>query len=160
MGVSLAPRARGAIAAAAISRGFTLVELVSVLVILSVLTAIVIPKYATYVKEARIAALNGLAGAVRASVELVQARYAAVGTRTSPVTLADGTTVAVSTTVARGGIPLSSAGGIGNAVDVAGTFAYSPGGATGTFNFAPAIANCRVTYAAATGAATVVSTGC
>ena len=139
--------------------GFTFVELVVVIVILGVIAAVAIPGYARYVRETRIAALNGMAGAVRSSVQLVRSRYMLRGTATSPVTMKDGTNVNVAVTVARGGIPLSSGGGIGNAVRVA-SFVYNAGGATGNFNFIPAITNCRVAYTAATGATTVVSGGC
>ena len=70
-------------------QGFTLVELVVVIVILGILAAIAIPRYASYTREARIAALNGLAGAIRSSVAVVQARYVATGATTSPVTMTD-----------------------------------------------------------------------
>ena len=140
--------------------GFTLLELVVVIVILGTLGAVAIPRYHSYVRETRIAALNGLAGAVRSSVMLVQSKYVARGQNTSPVTLRDGTTVAVSTAATRRGIPLSTAGGIGNAVNVGNTFTYSAGPVTGQFDFRTPITNCRVTYTAATGAASLVITGC
>src|SRR5438034_10936355 len=87
--------------------GFTLVELVVVIVVLGILAAIAIPRYAAYTRDARLASLNGLAGAMRSSVMLTQARYMADNTGTSPVTMADGTAVTVSTG-AGGGIPLST----------------------------------------------------
>ena len=137
-------------------QGFTLVELVVVLVVLGILAAVAIPKYVSYTTEARTAALNGLAGAVRSSVALVQSRYVATGQTTSPVTLADGSNVVVSTG-ANGGIPTVAAAGIEAAVNQTG-FTFVP--ATGVWNFASgAIANCFVTYAAA-GTATVTSSGC
>lgn len=138
-------------------QGFTLVELVVVIVVLGILAAIAIPRYATYTRDARLAAVNGLAGAVRSSVMMVQGRYMANGTGTSPVTMVDGTNVAVSTG-ASGGLPLSTAGGIDNAVSISG-FAYTAGAATGTFNLVPAVAGCNVLYTAATGVAQVVDTG-
>lgn len=137
-------------------QGFTLVELVVVLVVLGILAAVAIPRYVSYTSEARTAALNGLTGAIRSSVALVQSKYVATGQTTSPVTLADGSTVVV-TTGANGGIPTVAAAGIEAAVNQTG-FTFTP--ATGRWDFASgAIANCFVTYAA-TGAATVTSTGC
>lgn len=143
-------------------RGFTLIELVVVLVILGILAAVAIPRYATFTQDARIASLNGLAGSVRSSVVLVQARYIATAATTSPVTMLDGTTVAVATAGPAAGIPLSTAGGIDNAVNVGTppTFVYTPGAATGTYDFPTAIANCNVVYTAATGGVAVNTAGC
>ena len=141
-------------------QGFTLVELVVVIVILGILAAVAIPRYASYTREARIAALSGLAAAIRSSVMVVQGRYIALGAGTTPVTMLDGTTVTVATSATAGGIPLSTAGGIDNAVNVAGTFTYTAGAATGTFDFPTAVANCLVTYTAATGTVTTTSAGC
>jgi MSHA pilin protein MshA len=138
-------------------QGFTLVELVVVLVVLGILAAVAIPKYVSYTTEARTAAMNGLAGALRSSVMLVQSRYVAVGnTAATTVTLADGTNV-TTTSGANGGIPTVAAVGIQAAVNQTG-FAFTP--ATGRWDFASgAVANCFITYAAS-GTATVTSTGC
>lgn len=139
-------------------QGFTLVELVVVIVILGILAAVAIPRYASYTSEARIAALNGLAGAVRSSVGVVQARYVATGATASPVTMADGTTVIVGTAGATAGVPTAAAGGIDNAVNVGGTFTYTP--ASATYDFPTVIANCNVVYTGANGTAAVNSGGC
>jgi MSHA pilin protein MshA len=138
-------------------QGFTLVELVVVIVVLGILAAIAIPRYASYTSDARVASLNGLAGAIRSSVMMVQGRYVATGnTAAVSVTMADGTVVGTNAG-ANGGIPLSTAGGIDNAVNIGG-FVYTAGAATGTFNLATAVAGCNVTYTAATGAVAVINT--
>ena len=136
--------------------GFTLIELIVVLVVLGILAAVAIPRYVSYTTEARAASMNGLAGALRSSVALVQSKYVATGQTTSPVTLMDGSTVAV-TTGAGGGVPTVAVAGIEAALNQSG-FAFTA--ATGTWNFASgAVANCNVVYAA-TGAVTVTTTGC
>lgn len=47
--------------------GFTLIELVIVIVVLGLLAAFALPKFADYGRDARIANLHGLAGALKAA---------------------------------------------------------------------------------------------
>ena len=143
-------------------QGFTLVELVVVIVILGILAATAIPRYAGYTREARIASLNGVAGAARSAAMIVQGRYIALGNGLTPVTMLDGTTVAVSTGTT-GGLPLADGAGIGNAVSVSG-FSAAAGGGGYQWDFpGTAIANCNVVYTrpdAISYTVTVNSAGC
>ncbi len=139
------------------STGFTLIELIIVIVIIGILSGIAIPRFINQTRNARIAALNGMAGAVNSAVMLAQAQYHAEGAISSPVTMT-GATVAVSTGVA-GGLPTGAVGGIGSALRTVSGFTPTYG-ATTQWDFPTVIANCNVQYVAATGVVTVTTTGC
>ena len=74
--------------------GFTLIELVIVIVILGLLAATALPRFASITNEARTAALAGVAGGFRSAVAITHAQWLATG-ESSPITLQDGTTVAM-----------------------------------------------------------------
>ena len=137
-------------------QGFTLIELVVVIVILGILAAVAIPRYVGLTTEARVAAVNGLAGAVRSAVMLVQSRWVATGSSAASVQLLDGTFV----TVGAAGFPTANAAGIGAAVNLGGTGGTFVFNGTDTFNLPTTVANCNVVYTAATGAAAVNTGGC
>lgn len=139
-------------------KGFTLVELVLVIVVLGILSAFAVPKFIDITTNARISSINGMSGAVRSAVALARTQYMINGNMAATTVSMDGVNVTVT---AGTGIPISDAGGIVTALQDTTGFVATPGAATATFwPTNGGSATCGFTYTNGTGAVAIDTSDC
>ena len=136
--------------------GFTLIELVVVIVILGILAATALPRFVGLQGDARLAKAQAVLGSVRSASALAHAAALARGVTTGTVDM-EGSPIDMIN-----GYPTANATGIVAAAQLVGSdgLTMSAGGALATSSITidsttPGTpANCRITYAAATAANT------
>lgn len=74
-------------------KGFTLIELVMVIVILGILAAFALPRFADFGTEARVSSINGLAGSMRSAASIAHARQLADGSASDADVILEGVTI-------------------------------------------------------------------
>ncbi|SOB76715.1 MSHA pilin protein MshA [Marinobacter sp. LV10R510-11A] len=122
--------------------GFTLIELVMVIVILGILAAFALPRFADLGGDARLATLDGARGTVKSAAAIAHSRWLADGSVDSQAVDLEGAT---GITMTANGYPTEDDPGIGVAAQISDDFDVTTG-MISVLDGGTARTNCNFTY--------------
>lgn len=136
-------------------KGFTLIELVVVIVILGLLAATALPRFIDLTGDARLASVQGVAGGLRSAAALARAEVMVNGSGGGTIQM-DGVNVAVNAS----GYPTNAVGGIEAALTSPEGWTVTHGATTTTYTPPNAPGACNAVYNSNNGQVTTASAGC